>query len=681
MVHSAPRALYYDSFENPGNWAPELPAAFARLRGYSLEEHLDAFEGSADTDRARRVLCDYRETLSDLLLECVAYIAEWGERRGIGLRMQAHGAPANLLDMYALASIPETEVFGASHFAIPEFRREPRWCRPDQQSELVNRFASSAAHVAGRELVISESFTWLRNHYHTALSHIKAETDRLLLNGINGVFYHGTCFSPKETEWPGWLFYASTQANARNSIFRDIPALNAYITRCQSVLQAGRPHNDVLLYWPIYDLWMTGGNRERRFSVHDASWLDGTSCGDAAQWMIDQGFSFDFVSDQQLDRLSARDGALHTAGGAVLPDDPCTRGTVHARCDRQTFDRVGSQRSHRACLETIAQEVPGWHEHAQREEKLRAILDTLAFQELTTRVGRGRIVLSDDLLQLLTAAEVKRETLVDHELQYLRRRQSGQIVYFLVNHSAQQVNGWVRINASCRSALLMDPMTGRTGKAQIDGPPSRSRVYLQMEPGETRILRAFASRNVDDDFWPILQPAGEPQSVPGVWQVEFVEGGPVLPERFSTDQLRSWTEFGDDEAERFAGAARYRNTFEISTQDVDQWIIDLGDVRESARVWVNGQAAGIVIAHPFRVDISAHVRPGKNLLEIEVANLSANRIRDLDLREVNWKKFYDTNIVTQMYKPFDASAWDLKPSGLLGPIQLVPMKNLSTLPR
>ncbi len=91
-------------------------------------------------------------------------IVQWAQQRGSGLRMQAHGAPANLLDMYAAASIPETEVFGASFFQIPGFRRDPTLVRPDQQSDLVNRFASSAAHVAGREVVISESFTWLRNH-------------------------------------------------------------------------------------------------------------------------------------------------------------------------------------------------------------------------------------------------------------------------------------------------------------------------------------------------------------------------------------------------------------------------------------------------------------------------------------------------------------------------------------
>jgi len=292
---SPPRAFYYDSFENPGNWCPELLDSFRRLRGYPLEEHADALAGRGDADRVRRVVCDYRETLSDVLIGRVEHIVRWGKARGSGLRMQAHGAPANLLDMYvdmyAAAEIPETEVFGASQFDVPGFRRDPKWIRPDRQSDLVNRFASSAAHVAGRNVVISESFTWLRNHYHTALSHVKAESDNLLVNGVNCIYYHGICFAPEKTAWPGWLFYASTEANARNSIFRDVPALNAYLTRCQSVLQEGRPGNDVLLYWPVYDLWMNEGNRERRFSVHHPAWIEETPCGRAGRWMIDNGYT------------------------------------------------------------------------------------------------------------------------------------------------------------------------------------------------------------------------------------------------------------------------------------------------------------------------------------------------------------------------------------------------------
>ena len=84
---------------------------------------------------------------------------------------------------------------------------------------------------------------------------MKFLVDDLFLCGVNNIFYHGTCYSPDEAGWPGWLFYASTEMNPRNSIWRDAPALNDYVARCQSILQSGKSDNDILLYWPIYDFW------------------------------------------------------------------------------------------------------------------------------------------------------------------------------------------------------------------------------------------------------------------------------------------------------------------------------------------------------------------------------------------------------------------------------------------
>ena len=63
-----------------------------------------------------------------------------------------------------------------------------------------------------------------------------------------------------------------------------------------------------------------------------------------------------------------------------------------------------------------------------------------------------------------------------------------------------------------------------------------------------------------------------------------------------------------------------------------------------------------------------------NVLSIEVTNLAANRIADMDRRKVEWKIFKNTNLVNIRYKPFDASGWPLMDSGLLGPVRLVPLK-------
>jgi len=111
------------------------------------------------------------------------------------------------------------------------------------------------------------------------------------------------------------------------------------------------------------------------------------------------------------------------------------------------------------------------------------------------------------------------------------------------------------------------------------------------------------------------------------------------------------------------------------TTKAGDWLLDLGDVRESARVILNGQPVATAWSLPFRVRIaSALLKPGRNVLELDVTNLAANRIRYMDQNKLPWKIMRDSNVVNINYRPFDASAWPLTPSGLLGPVTLTPLK-------
>ena len=98
----------------------------------------------------------------------------------------------------------------------------------------------------------------------------------------------------------------------------------------------------------------------------------------------------------------------------------------------------------------------------------------------------------------------------------------------------------------------------------------------------------------------------------------------------------------------------------------------MGDIRESATVKLNGKLLGTAWSLPFRVQITEGVLlKGNNKLEIEVTNLSANRIRYLDKKGVVWRKFYDINFVDITYNPYDAAKWLPVPSGLLSDVRLV----------
>ena len=89
-----------------------------------------------------RVKDDYRETVSDLVLEnLIEPWTAWSHEHGMLSRNQSHGSPANWLDLYAACDIPEIESFGR--------------LEGGDTNRLVFKFASSAAHVPGKPLVSS----------------------------------------------------------------------------------------------------------------------------------------------------------------------------------------------------------------------------------------------------------------------------------------------------------------------------------------------------------------------------------------------------------------------------------------------------------------------------------------------------------------------------------------------
>jgi hypothetical protein len=627
-----PRAQYHDSFEYRVDWSPDLLAQFQKRRHYRLQDKLPALLGNESTDHVARLKCDYRETISDVMIEdSMPLWFNWCRERGFLTRNQAHGSPGNLLDLYALADIPETEMFHTDR-------------RP-----LVAKFASSAAHVAGHNLVASETGTWLKEHFTETLADVQGLLDDLFVSGINHVIFHGTCYSPDDVGWPGWLFYASTEMNPRNSIWRDVPTLANYIARCQSVLQAGRPDNDVLVYWPIYDVWHKATGLAENLTIHGAGWFGGQPIGKLAERLWARGFTFDYISDRQL-------AAMKPAGRVIVvpPTEHMPLKTM------EHLLRLAEGGATVVFDETLPKDVPGLGDLEARRA------------ELKNMIARARDrVLVGDADALLTKAGVAREPMVDHAgLFFIRRALGDGRYYFIANRGDQSVDGWLPLATKAKSATIMDPMTGRVGVASMaDG----GKVYVQLAPGDSVVLRTSADRRLDGPSWAYWQPAGEPASIGGSWRVKFLCGGPVLPAAFETTRLASWTESGGEEAQHFAGTALYTLTFDAPASAAGSWSLDLGKVCQSARVRLNGRDLGTVIKPPFRVVVDA-LKPKGNVLEVEVTNVAANRIRDLDRRGVKWRNFHDINFVNINYQPFDASNWPLADSGLLGPVTLLPVK-------
>jgi hypothetical protein len=694
------RGQFHDSFEYyNASWTAKFPEVFRQMHGYDVQQfaaELTARDAASvttvDRESLGRIKSDFRDTLAKLHFDYLRTWVEWSHGHQFIVRNQSHGAPANLLDLYANVDVAETEIFGSTPFPIPGLRRHADEVRHDQDlpESLVVRMASSAGHVAGHPLSSSESATWLRDHWKVSLAYVKPELDRIFADGINHIFYHGTVFSPQDVPWPGWLFYASTQFHPNNTWWDDFAALNAYVGRVQSILQRGKPDNDILLYWPLSDIWDDPNGLMKMLGVHDVKWLTEQPVGKIARALMDQGYSFDFISDAQLQRVQpeGRDLVTPATRYKVLVV-PATR-----RMPLETLQRISQlvRLGGTVIFENLPEDVPGYGRlEARRQE----------FKSTLARLG-DRFVVQADVPAALARAQVPREAIAGEGINFIRRATAIGHDYFFTNLSEKRFAAWVPLATSARQAAILDPRTAAAGKAALEsGSDARSKVYLQLAPGDSLIVRTdsrpVAAKGVrtkdvtaEKDRvattkqleaalalpWRYHEPAGASAVLDGDWSIAFTKGGPELPSPLETKVLKSWAELGGDEAKRFGGTARYRLVFDAPTVKAEDWMLTLGDVRESARVRMNGTEIATAWSLPFAVRVGGFLKPGRNVLEIDVTNLAANRIRDMDQRKMPWKIMREINFVNINYRPFDASDWPLTPSGLLGPVTLTPLKIL-----
>ena len=670
--HVRPRAWFHDSIEYyEAAWSPEIATEFFRRRGYRLEDHWPLFAGRGEPDQVGRLWHDYRQTLSEVMVDAVfPQWTDWARENGMRTRFQAHGAPGNLLDLYALAAIPETEMFGHGGPDPLDSRFDEHIGGADRDIQ-VSKFASSAAHVAGRRLVSAETGTWLAEHFHETFEELKAFTDRLFVAGVNHVFYHGNAYSPDDVAWPGWLFYASTQLNTRNPLWREFAALNTYVTRVQSVLQTTRPDNDFLLYWPIGDTWSDPTPGVSLLTVHNNAWVPALG-----RRLFDAGHAFDYVSDRQVAALQTRaDGGLAAPGAdyrvLVFPDSK----TLPLETVRTAL-RLAEAGATIGFVTPVADDVPGLFEVEARRAELRALLAEAAGRAsnevVEIRRGRGRLLVGA-ADHILAAAGIAPEPAA-HEtpgVLVLRKTDADGPVYFLVNHSLRALDGWVSFARPATSAKLLDPLSGAITPACLRrSAAGHSQVRVCLEPGHSAFVRLGNAAVAPEvtDLPAILRPGRTVLALDHGWRVEFIAGGPRLPAPWSPERLVSWTDGGDSDREAFGGTARYAPRFDFSGADGNSLVLDLGEVLHVARVRLNGSDLGVTFMRPHRVTVpSTLLRSVGNELEIEVTNLAANRIRDLDRRGVEWRNFFFVNI---RYKEFQAADWPLSQSGLLGPVLL-----------
>jgi len=664
------RCMFNDSYEvddafGQADWTASLPDEFIKRRGYDLFQYLPALLSNNDsTPAVRRLIYDYRLTISEMLLERFTLPwRRWTNSHGAFTRNQAHGSPANILDLYAASDIPETEGNDILRF----------------------KFASSAGNVLGKKLISAETATWLNDHFVSTLADVKKAADKCFLSGVNHLIYHGTAYSPVDEPWPGWLFYAAVHFQPTNPMWEHFPALNYYIARTQSLLQQGSPDNDILLYYPIADRFSDRGNQLlRHFDGMEE--FGGTGFETCARQLLEKGYMFDFISDLQLLQTSVQNNLIHsgttTYQTIIVPN--CRYMPFESW--QHLFD-LAMAGANVIFYKSAPIEVPGLKTYEKFQPDFLRLKQLLIFKEIDDNgiqkatYGKGMFVLAGDLPGMLKHAGVRQETFTDQQIQFVRRKLDNNTLYFISNNGQHDVDGWIPLQCKAATATLFDAYTGRNGKAAIrrraKGTPE---IYIKLKPSASMLIMACPEETTGEPF-PFYQPSGTAIPIGKTWTVDFIRGGPVLPPQEHVKKLTSWIEWGK-ETETFSGLARYTTSFRNPSTKANHYLLNLDNVYDCARVRINGEPVASLVGPDFSVVIDASVLQKKNTIEVFVANRMANRIIDMDKKGLNYKKFHNVNFPAYKRENtgtdglFSTAQWKPFPAGLTGPVTLTPMEKV-----
>jgi len=256
-------------------------------------------------------------------------------------------------------------------------------------------------------------------------------------------------------------------------------------------------------------------------------------------------------------------------------------------------------------------------------------------------------------------------------LKAIRRKNTNGYHYFMVNLTPEDIHQKVPLAVPFKDAKWFNPLNGDIYDAVFDN----EGLDICLRSGESMILQTFDKILDNNSRRSLSHETIETRAINGTWTLSFTESEPLVSKTYQLQQLQTW-EGLDEQTKVLMGTGVYTTTFNLPKGNYNEgkWVIDLGDVRESARVYINGQFIGCAWSVPFVLDCQQTLKAGDNDIRIEVTNLPANRIADLDRRGVKWRKMEEINVVDINYKKTTYDLWEPVPSGLNSEISIIKLQ-------
>ena len=358
-----------------------------------------------------------------------------------------------------------------------------------------------------------------------------------------------------------------------------------------------------------------------QFSIHQM----GKLAPEFIQTILDidrAGFDCDYISERLLMGVTVKDGMLQTKAGT------CYRGLI----------------------------IPG---SGNMPQEVKAHIEALKAQG-------AHILYNIDARELNKAAkpEPMKAAL---GLKAIRRKNATGYHYFIANLSPDDICENICLAVPFTKAAWFNPLNGDITPATITG----DSIYVNLRSGASMILQTY-DNNIEMTASTLQPTRSSALTLAGPWTLSFTEEQPKVNKTFKLDSLQTWEALDDDSARVMMGTGVYTTKISLTKRDLKgKWQIDLGDVRESARVFINDKFIGCAWSVPFVLDCQNTLKAGVNEIRIEVTNLPANRIADYDRRGIKWRKMEEINVVDINYKRTTYENWEPVPSGLNSQVRLI----------
>ena len=607
LTGSALQYMTMDSWEaGLQNWTDEMIDEFHRRRGYDPTPYLPVLAGRVveSADVSDRFFWDFRRTLADMFAENF-YGTMDNELKQKGMRAYSEASGVAL-------ELPEDTLLNKSKVDIPMAEFWVHALHPESMYYVDVRGAASAAHIYGKPIVATESFTG--GGYESPYT-LKKVADYWFAQGVNRLVFHTSAQQPLDTK-PGNTM-VGTHINRNITWAEQAKPFMTYVARVSYLLQQGSPVADLAYLLP------EGAPSTMPF------WGAGLLPAPPS------GYDYDYINtDILLHRASvAPDGRVNLADGMsyrVLVLPPTTLMTPEVLRKLHEMVVAGA-----TVVGPRPIRSPSLLHYPDADAEVHALAadlwgDADGVTDTQHAFGKGMIYWGlslDDVLQRLKVPQDFRASgALDEPPVWLHRRTDDADIYYIANQEDAPQRIDARFRVSGKDVEVWRPINGEAEAASYSSQNGLTTVPLQLAERESVfvVFRHTAAAPLH------TEPATEERELAkfaGPWEVTFP---PNLgaPPSLRMEKLTSWTDSSDPGVKYFSGTATYTKTVQApaswfhSGQHID---LDLGKVRDVAEVLVNGVSVGTTWAPPYQVDVTSALKPGTNKLEIKVTNEWTNR--------------------------------------------------------